>query len=215
VASIITDADNPAEKNSVGFILPTTMISRFIDGILDFIGHVASWIWISLVGVILFQVILRYGFNQGSIMLEEIQWHMYSIGFMIALSYGIVHDRHVRIDIVYDRFPPLVKAWVDVIGIPFLLLPFLFFVFYSAFPFVTSSYESGEVSIAPDGLPYRFAIKAFIIVGFALMILAAFSRLTRVLAYVIGWRVPPTEPDAGQTEKTNDPMPHDHEGEFA
>ncbi|MEM6901770.1 MAG: TRAP transporter small permease subunit [Pseudomonadota bacterium] len=208
---------SPAAADVAGFVLPTTMISRFFDGLIDRIGHIASWIWVTLVGVIIFQVILRYAFNQGSIMLEEVQWHMYSVGFMIGLSYAIVHDRHVRIDIVYEKFPPLAKAWVDAVGILVLLLPFLIFVFWNAFDFVQSSYEANEVSIAPDGLPYRWAIKSFIIIGFGLMILAAFSRWTRAAAYIIGWRPraselaklaagsPPTNPD--------DPIPHEHDGE--
>ena len=213
MASVSTDADSPAAENAAGFVLPTTMISRFLDAILDRIGHIASWIWFALVGVIIFQVILRYAFNQGSIMLEEVQWHMYAVGFMIGLSYAIVHDRHVRIDIVYERFPPLAKAWVDFIGIAVLLLPFLIFVFYSAFPFVESSYESNEVSIAPDGLPYRWAIKSFIIIGFGMMILAAFSRWTRAFGYIIGWRAAPPPPLAAPANP-DDPIPHEHDGEF-
>ena len=214
MASVSADADSPAVENTAGFVLPTTKISRFLDGILDRIGHVTSWIWFVLVLVIIFQVILRYAFNQGSIMLEEVQWHMYAVGFMIALSYGIVHDRHVRIDIVYERFPPLAKAWVDFVGITLLLLPFLIFVFYSAFPFVESSYEANEVSIAPDGVPYRWAIKSFIIIGFGLMILAAFSRWTRALGYIIGWRAEPPGPKPAPANPS-DPIPHDHDGEFA
>lgn len=210
--------NNPAANDAAGFVLPTTMISRFLDGILDRIGHITSWIWILLVGVIIFQVILRYVFNQGSILLEEVQWHMYAVGFMIAQSYAIVHDRHVRIDLAYEKFPNGLKAWVDTVGIIVLLMPFLIFVFWNAFPFVYSSYDANEVSVAPDGLPYRFAIKSFIIIGFGLMILAAFSRLTRAAAYIIGWRATPEE-IAAQTPSDTvataaDPIPHEHDGEF-
>lgn len=209
--------DSPAAPIAAGFVLPTTIISRIIDGVLDRIGHAASWIWAILVGIIIFQVILRYAFNQGSILLEEVQWHMYSVGFMIGLSYAIVHDRHVRIDIVYEKFPPLAKAWVDAIGILVLLLPFLIFVFWNAFPFVQSSYEANEVSIAPDGLPYRWAIKSFIIIGFGMMILAAFSRWTRAAAYIIGWRAKPSEIEKAMAKpppaNPDDPIPHEHDGE--
>lgn len=211
--------NNPAADDAAGFVLPTTMISRFLDGILDRIGHIASWIWIVLVGVILFQVILRYVFNQGSIMLEEVQWHMYAVGFMIGLSYAIVHDRHVRIDLLYEKFPPGLKAWIDAVGILLLLMPFLVFVMWHAVPFVIDSYKSNEVSVAPDGLPYRFVIKSFIIIGFAMMILAAFSRLTRVCAYIIGWRATPEEIQAAmagvtKVEMPEDPINHEKDGAF-
>jgi TRAP-type mannitol/chloroaromatic compound transport system permease small subunit len=207
-------AGSPAEDSSAGLVLPTTMISRVLDCFIDWVGRLASWIWILLVGVIIVQVVLRYAFNQGSIMLEEVQWHMYAIGFMIGLSYGILHDRHVRIDILYEKYPPLAKAWIELIGIALLLLPFLCFVFWSAYPFIVSSYEAGEVSVAPDGLPYRFAIKSFIMVGFGLMIVAAFSRLTRAFGYVIGWRNTTGAASEEPAANTGDPIPHTHDGEF-
>ena len=54
---------------------------------------------------------------------------------------------------------------------------------YSA-PFVRASFELGEVSVSPGGLPYRWAIKAMLPLGFALLLLAALSRLSRVWTFL-------------------------------
>lgn len=197
-------AENPAEPDSAGFILPTTMISRFLDRVIDRIGVFFSWIWLLLVGVILVQVILRYGFNQGSIKLEEVQWHLYAIGIMVSLSYGITHDRHVRIDLLYEKFPDTVKAWIELIGICLFLLPFLGFVLWESIPYVYASYSSNEVSVAPDGLPHRFLIKSFIPIGFGLMIMASVSRLSRVIGYLIGWHTPPESDSPVANERPTD-----------
>lgn len=187
------------------FELPHTPVSLVLDRIVGGIGTAFSWIWAALVLVIIFQVILRYAFGQGSIMLEEIQWHMYSMGFMIGLSYAIVHDRHVRIDLVQERLKHKTRAVIEMIGILTLMLPFTLFVAYYAWPFVVTSFQNNEVSIAPDGLPYRFAIKSFILIGFTLMILAGISRLTRATAFVFGFPkiVVPSTPMTGGLEDTS------------
>lgn len=74
------------------------------------------------------------------------------------------------------------QGWVELLGIVFLLIPFITLVLWYAVPFVLYSWELGEVSEAPGGLPYRWLIKAVLFIGFALLALATLSRLSRVCA---------------------------------
>lgn len=170
--------------------LPRTWASDILDGFVRFIGQVASWIWIVLVLVILYNVVQRYAFGVGSIWLEELQWHLYAIGFIIGLSYAVVSDRHVRVDVVAERLRPKTRAVIEVLGILLLFLPFTIAILYAAIPFVETSYRLNERSSAPGGLPYRWIIKSFILWGFGLLIIAAFSRLLRCMALLIGWPRP-------------------------
>ena len=80
--------------------LPHTTISRFLDGGLSAIGVAFSFLWIATVGVILYSVISRYVFSQGSVMLEEVQWHLAGAAWLVGLSYTLVHDDHVRVDVL-------------------------------------------------------------------------------------------------------------------
>ena len=105
--------------------LPTTRTSLFLDRLLDRIGSWASWLWLAVMAVILLSVIMRYAFGQGSIMLEEITWHIYGAAWLVGLSYALVHDDHVRVDVLHEMFSPRTKAWVEFFGILLLLLPFL------------------------------------------------------------------------------------------
>ena len=75
--------------------LPETDLSRMIDGFIVKVGNSVSWIWIALLAVIVLNVFLRYVFGVGRIEFEEIQWHLYSIGFMVGLSYALNADGHV------------------------------------------------------------------------------------------------------------------------
>ena len=164
--------------------LPSTGFSRAVDPWLERIGRCASWLWLLLLVIIVLNVVLRYAFGEGRIEFEEIQWHLYATGFLLGLGYALKDDAHIRVDVLHERFGPTLKAWLELYGILLLLLPFIALMLFFAAPFVAASHALGEVSASPGGLPHRWAIKAMLPLGFALLLLAALSRLTRVWAYL-------------------------------
>jgi len=166
--------------------LPPTPFSQRIDAFIRWIGAATSWVWVVLVAVITVNVVMRYVFGQGRIEFEELQWHVYAIGFLIGLSYCYEADDHVRIDVLYDGFSPRLKAWIEFLGILFFLLPFLALILIYAVPFIAYSFSIHEVSEAPGGLPFRWAIKSFLFIGVILLLLAAVARFMRVIALLFG-----------------------------
>ena len=98
--------------------------SDFIDKLSLKIGGMVSYIWVVLLGVIVTNVILRYAFSEGRIELEELQWHLYSIGFLFGLSFALTTDSHIRVDILHEKFSPELRAWIELYGILLFLLPF-------------------------------------------------------------------------------------------
>jgi len=138
-----------------------------------------SWANFVLIFVIVLQVILRYGFGRGMVALEELEWHLYAVAFMFGLSYAVVTDAHVRVDLISSRMRPSTRAWVEIMGILVLLLPFIVIVIIYGWEFFVSSWVRHERSLAPMGLPYRWAIKAVIPLSFILFGLAALTRLIR------------------------------------
>lgn len=168
--------------------LPHTAISRVIDPIIARIGDAASWLWLLLVGIIIVQVAMRYVLGQGSIMLEELQWHIYGIGFLLGLAYCVQVDRHVRVDVLAEKWTPRTRAIIEIIGILIFLLPFALGIVIEGAKLAHNSWQLNETSAAPGGLPYRWIIKSFIPIGFGLLCLAALSRLSRCAALVFGRR---------------------------
>ena len=164
--------------------LPDTPFSRLMDPWLVRIGNAASWIWVVLLAVIVCNVLLRYAFAQGRIEFEEIQWHLYSAGFMLGLSYALQADAHVRVDVLHERFKPATQAWIDLYGLILFVLPFVALMLIYSAPFVADSFATGEVSNSPGGLPYRWVIKSMLLIGFGLLGVAALSRLTRLWKYL-------------------------------
>jgi TRAP-type mannitol/chloroaromatic compound transport system permease small subunit len=160
-------------------------LCKALDNFIDRIGKITAWLNGILVVVIILQVILRYLFGKGLVVLEELQWHLYAVGIMIGISYCVIHDSHIRLDILHDRFSQRKKEIVELLGIVFLLMPIIIIILIHSWPFWAESWRIGEHSDAPMGLPCRWAIKAFLPIGFGLLGVAGLSRMIRAIAFLI------------------------------
>lgn len=155
-----------------------------LDGFIRGIGHVVMWSNGVLIIVIILQVVLRYGFNHGLVILEELQWHLYALGIMFGASYAQMTDSHIRVDIIHARLSEKWKCRWDLFGTFFLLLPFLIIIFLQGLDFLNESWKVNERSDAPMGLPWRWAIKSVIPISFGLLVVATVSRTVRIFAFL-------------------------------
>lgn len=130
-----------------------------------------------LVFVTLSDVVMRYAFSSGSIKLQELEWHLFSLIFLFGISYTFKEDAHVRVDIIYSKLGEKFQAVIDIIGILVFVLPFSYFAFKGSLSFVELSYKISEGSPDPGGLPYRFIIKACIPLSFLLLVVDSLSIL--------------------------------------
>lgn len=167
--------------------LPHTVFSAHVRRFFRALSGVLSWIWLALVAVVVLNVTMRYLFGEGRIEFEEIQWHLYAVGFLIGLATCMDADNHVRVDVFHDRMALGTRCWVELYGLLLLFLPFVVSVFLFSLPFVEYSFESAEVSDAPGGLPYRWVIKSALPLSMVLLFVAGISRLSRVSACLFGW----------------------------
>lgn len=178
------DVGQALQKASPVDDMPTTVLSRGFDRVVRWVGHCMSWVWVVLMLVIILNVTMRYALGEGRIEFEELQWHLYALGWLVGLSYCYTADNHVRVDLFRDRFSPRVKAWIELLGTVFFLLPFIVLVLNYGVPFVAYSWELGEVSSAPGGLPYRWVMKGILLFSFALLGLAVIARMSRVVSFL-------------------------------
>jgi TRAP-type mannitol/chloroaromatic compound transport system permease small subunit len=169
---------------------PRTAVSDMIEAVIDFLGGIANWIWIILVLVIVANVVGRYVFAVNYIWVEEVQWHMYAVGFMLGIGYALKHDAHVRVDVLAMNLRPRTRAWIELLGLVVLVAPMIYMILSYAIPFVEASWRRGETSSAPGGLNHRWAIKAVIVLAFVYLGLAAFARFLRICAFLFGYPRP-------------------------
>jgi TRAP-type mannitol/chloroaromatic compound transport system permease small subunit len=166
--------------------LPHTLLSAAISRVFKSLAAVLSWVWLLLIVVVVLNVTMRYLFDAGRIEFEEIQWHLYAIGFLIGLTTCMNTDSHIRVGVFHDNMHPRRQAWIELYGLLLLFFPFVSMVLWFSVPFIQYSYQISEISDAPGGLPFRWAIKSVLAVAMALLLIAGFSRLLRVSCYLFG-----------------------------
>ena len=157
----------------------TVPVADAIDQFIKRVGHIIAWVYVALVLVIITQVILRKGFASGQIWLEELQWHLYAVGVLFGIAYAQVNNAHVRVDLFYASFRKNTKHIIEIIGILFFVLPFIFVIFVHSLDFVADAWRTGEGSESPSGLPYRWIIKSAIPASMLFFALSSVSRLIR------------------------------------
>lgn len=156
-----------------------------LDRIVVAIGELFNWIWVILLAVIVYNVIMRYAFSRGMIELEELQWYLYGVGWLMGLSYTFVFDGHVRVDVLHDKMTYRKKLWFELFGLLVLFLPFILFVIIYAVPFVELSWTTNERSTSANGLPARWLVKGFLLFGFILLLLSGLSRMLKVVMSIV------------------------------
>ena len=162
-------------------------LAERIEVFTEFTGKCVSWLVLVLVLIVGYDVFMRYVFEAGSISIQELEWHLFSIIFLLGASYTLKHDDHVRLDVFYrSRFlNERRRALIDVFGSLLILAPFCLLIIISSWPFVELAFEHNEASPDPGGLPARGLIKSAIPVGFSLLLLQGIAEALKKLAVVL------------------------------
>ena len=168
-------------------------LSRLIDGATERIGRAAHWLILVMVLVSAGNAAARYAFNLSSNAWLEIQWYLFSAVFLLCAGYALLHNQHVRIDVISGRLSRRVQTWMEIFGTVFFLMPMAVLILWLSWPVFLDSWRSGEVSANANGLslwPARLLVPA----GFALLVLQGLSELIKRVAFLRGLIADPAEP---------------------
>jgi len=135
---------------------------HYIDTFTDRLGRWLAWLSLAMALVTAVVVILRYGFNTGSIAAQEAVTYMHGTLFMLGAAYALKSGAHVRVDIFYRNFSPRARAWVNSLGGIVFLMPMCGFIFFSSLGYVAESWSIRETSPEPGGIPAVFLLKTVI-----------------------------------------------------
>ena len=159
-------------------------IVRVIDTITGFIGKLISWLTLLMVLLTFTIVVMRYGFNMGSVALQESVLYFHGLVFMLGAAYTLKADGHVRVDIFYQRFSEKNKALVNIIGSVFLLLPVCIFIFLISFDYVITAWRILEQSPEAGGLPFVYLLKSYLLLLALTLLLQGIAEVGRNLLII-------------------------------
>lgn len=160
-------------------------LSKLIDALNEKIGHAVSWALLAAVLICSGNALIRYAFNMSSNAWLEIQWYLFSAIFLLATSYTLRRNEHVRIDVVAGRFSKRTQVWIDLFGFLLFLLPMALIILYYAVPYAFISLQNQELSSNAGGL-IVWPAKMLIPLGFFLLTLQGVSEFIKRVGYLMG-----------------------------
>ncbi|MCB1709765.1 MAG: TRAP transporter small permease subunit, partial [Halioglobus sp.] len=135
---------------------------HYIDIFTDRSGRLLAWLVLVMALLTTVVVVMRYGFNTGSIRAQEAVIYMHGCLFMLGMAYALKSGAHVRVDIFYRNFSPRAQAWVNSLGGIVFLMPLCAFIGFSSWNYVNESWLVRETSADPGGIPAVFLLKSII-----------------------------------------------------
>lgn len=160
-------------------------LSKLIDALNEKIGHAVSWALLAAVLICSGNALVRYAVNMSSNAWLEIQWYLFSAIFLLATSYTLRRNEHVRIDVIAGKFSKRTQVWIDLFGFLLFLLPMTLIILYYAVPYALESFQNQEVSSNAGGL-IVWPAKALIPLGFFLLSLQGTSEFIKRVGYLMG-----------------------------
>jgi TRAP-type mannitol/chloroaromatic compound transport system permease small subunit len=174
-----------------GLIKAERLFNRFSDAV----GTFSAILLLLLIANVFYDVVMRYLFNNVSIGMQELEWHLYSMIFLFGVAYTLKADGHVRVDVIYERLSPKRRAIIDIAGTLLFLWPFCFLVAGYGIGFAYDAFEINEQSGDPGGLHYRWIIKSMISISFICVLISSIGFMLRAYNEYRGLR-PPHEYEA-------------------
>lgn len=197
------DRHQASTAETPAFVNIAEVLRRFVDAV----GRWGSWLILPVVLITCFDVIarkLRWINEDGTIasvqmwmvdnggrifestILQELEWHSHTALFALVLGYGYIWNTHVRVDLVRETLAFRKKAWVELFGLTFFLIPYVVTVIYFASVYTIDSFNMNEISASTVGLTHRWIIKAVLTFGLFTALVAGIAVWLQVFAVLFG-----------------------------
>jgi TRAP-type mannitol/chloroaromatic compound transport system permease small subunit len=166
--------------------------SRVIDALNERIGRTVYWLVLVMVLVSAGNATSRYALSRASNAWLELQWYLFAAVFLLGAGYTLLHNEHIRVDVIAGRFSRRTQAWIDIFGTLFFLLPMAALILWLSWPVFLNAWHSNEVSASAGGL-IRWPARALVPAGFFLLTLQGLSELIKRIAFLKGLIPDPAE----------------------
>ena len=156
-------------------------ITYLLDSFSEMTGSFCSWFVALMTLITCVVVVMRYGLDLGSVLLQDVVLYLHGALFLLGSSFALKRNAHVRVDIFYRDFSEKKKAFVDLLGHCLFLQPVCWAIFLFSWGYVEFSWRIMEVSPEPDGLPFVYLHKSLLIVLCVFLALQSLSEIIKNL----------------------------------
>lgn len=157
---------------------------RTIDWVNEWIGKMVSFFIFPIIGVVIFEVVMRYFLRASQLWVPETSVFLFGALFVLGGGYAYLHDAHVRLDALYERFPSRLKAVADILTSWFFFL-FCGILIWKGWAMAWDSFITLERSPSAFA-PLLFPFKMIIPVGSVLLLLQGLAKFFRDLILLLG-----------------------------
>ena len=171
---------------------PLLSLSRAIDALNEHLGRLVYWCVLIMVLVSAANATSRYALNLASNAWLELQWYLFAVVFLLCSGYTLLHNEHIRIDVLSSHLSRRTQVWIDIFGLVFFLLPMSLFIMWLSWPVFMNAWTSGEISGSAGGL-IRWPVRLLVPLGFFVLSAQGISELIKRIAYLRGLIPDPVE----------------------
>jgi len=154
-----------------------------IDTISIWSGNIVSVIYPVVVALVVYEIIMRFVFNAPTIWSNEATVYLSALGYLLGGAYSLYYKAHVRVDILYLKFSPRVRAMLDVITFFFTLIYMGSLIWFGSI----YTWESIKI-LEKTGSPWNppiYPLKIAIPLGAFLILLQSITNFIRDLHFAI------------------------------
>lgn len=160
-------------------------VIKTMNNITEKIGELSSWLAVFMVVIISLDVIIRYLFQFTFIWIVELEIYLFGFMFLLGSGYALKHEKHVRVDVFYSKMTDRNKAFMDLFGGLFYMVPWCLVVMSGSWEYAYSSFLMGESSAQPGGLPALYILKFAIFLGFTLLLFQGIAQLLNSINIIL------------------------------
>ncbi len=153
---------------------------KYVDAINRTVGRITMYLIFVMMGILIFSAISRSVFNVPYIWVIEMAQFTMATYYLLGGAYTLQNDAHVRMDLLYERWPVKKRAFVDSIT-AFCLIFYLGVLFYGGWSSTEYALQYGQKNYSSWGPPMA-PVKIIMTTGIFLMLLQAFAMLFRDIA---------------------------------
>jgi TRAP-type mannitol/chloroaromatic compound transport system permease small subunit len=153
---------------------------RRVDWINEIVGRTVGFLIVLVMVIVVYDVIARAVFGRPTQWVFELTKQLYAAHFMLLGGYALLHNAHIRVDLLRERLSERANHILELIGFLVFFTPFIAIMLWYGWRFAARSWAAGETTWGVVQMPV-YPIKTAIVVAAVLLTIQAVLLVIRTV----------------------------------